>query len=76
MLKTNPTDTSPTSSESLMPADASTPEAANTQSFWLLKEGSAPKLGARAEGSINYNILADNERQRLFIAVTGNKGGG
>jgi hypothetical protein len=76
MLRTNHTDTSPTSSESSTSADASTPETANTQSFWLLKEGSAPKLGARAEGSINYNILADNERQRLFIEVIGNKGGG
>jgi hypothetical protein len=53
-----------------------TPDAAATQSFWLLKEGMAPKLGARAEGSINYNVLADNERQLLFIAITGNKGGG
>lgn len=68
MTKTNPTDTSPTLPESSMPAD--------TQSFWLLKGGTAPKLGARAEGSINYNVLADDERQRLFIAVTGNKGGG
>lgn len=76
MLRTNPTDTSPTSTEPSTPADASTPEAADTQSFWLLKDGTAPKLGARAEGSINYNVLADNERQHLFIAVTGNKGGG
>jgi len=76
VLKTTPTDTSPTSSESSTPVGASTPEAANTQSFWLLKEGSARKLGARAEGSINYNILADKERQCLFVAVTGNKGGG
>jgi hypothetical protein len=76
MLRTNPTDTSPTSSESSTPADASTPEVADTQSFWLLKEGSASKLGARAEGSISYNVLADNDRQHLFIAVTGNGGGG
>lgn len=76
MLSTNPTDTSPTSKESSTPADAITAQAAGTRSFWQVKEGSAPKLGARAEGSINYNILADNERQRLFIAVTGNKGGG
>lgn len=76
MSKTHPTDTSPTSSESSAPADASTPGASNTHSFWLLKEGSTPKLGARAEGNINYHILADNDHQRLFIAVTGNKGGG
>ena len=76
MTKTSPKDTSPTMPESSMPADTSTPEAADTQSFWLLKGGTAPKLGAHAEGSINYNVLADNERQLLFIAITGNKGGG
>ncbi|MDN4059825.1 hypothetical protein QPK31_16490 [Massilia sp. YIM B02769] len=76
MLRTNPTDTSSTSSESSTSSDASTPEAVDTQSFWLLKEGAASKLGARAEGSISYNVLADNKRQNLFIAVTGNKGGG
>ena len=76
MTKTNPTDTSPTIPESSTPTDATTPDAAVPQSFWLLKEGTAPKLGARAEGSINYNVLADNERQLLFIAITGNKGGG
>ncbi|MBX9868872.1 MAG: hypothetical protein K2X63_03670 [Burkholderiaceae bacterium] len=52
------------------------PEATVSQSFWLLKDGTTPKLGARAEDSINYNVLADNERQQLFIAITGNKGGG
>ncbi|MFM9435996.1 hypothetical protein ACFDR9_003072 [Janthinobacterium sp. CG_23.3] len=76
MPKTNPTDTSPTITEPPTPANATTPDAAVPQSFWLLKEGTAPKLGARAEGSINYNVLADNERQLLFIAITGNKGGG
>lgn len=76
MTKTNPTDTSPTISESSTPADTTTPDAAIPQSFWLLKEDTAPKLGARAEGCINYNVLADNERQLLFIAITGNKGGG
>lgn len=76
MTKPNPTDTSPTSTESSTPADANTPEAADTQSFWLVKDGTAPKLGARAEGSITYNVLADNERRQLFIAITGNKGGG
>jgi hypothetical protein len=76
MTKTNPTDTSPTIPESSTPADTIMPEAAVSQSFWLLKESTAPKVGARAEGSINYNVLADNERQQLFIAITGNKGGG
>ena len=76
MTKTNPTDTSPTLPETSVPTDTSTLEAADTQSFWLLKGGTALKLGARAEGSINYNVLADDERQLLFIAITGNKGGG
>ncbi|MCU6434612.1 hypothetical protein LPB67_12605 [Undibacterium sp. Jales W-56] len=76
MTKTNPTDTSPTITESLTPADTAAPDAASLQSLWLLKDGTAPKLGARAEGSINYNVFADNDRQQLFIAITGNKGGG
>ena len=58
MTKTLPTNTSPPSTEPSSPSDATTPEAAIPQSFWLLKEGTAPKLGARAEGSISYNVLA------------------
>ena len=76
MTKTNPAQTSPTIPESSTPADATIADADIPQSFWLLKDGTAPKLGARAEGCINYNVLADNERQHLFIAVIGNKGGG
>ena len=76
MTKTNPTDASPTITDSSTPADATMPDTAVSQLFWLLKDGTAPKLGARAEGSINYNVLADDERQLLFIAITGNKGGG
>lgn len=76
MTKTNLTDTSPAIAESSTPDYANTPETAETQSVWLLKESTAPKLGARAEGSINYNVLANNERQLLFIAITGNKSGG
>ena len=76
MTRTPPTDTSPPSTEPSAPSDATTPEAAIPQSFWLLKEGTAPKLGARAEGSISYNVLACKERRQLFIAITGNKGGG
>ena len=76
MTKTNPTNTSSTCIEPPTAADATKSEAAATQSFWRLRDEMAPKLGARAEGSINYNVLADNERQLLFIAITGNKGGG
>lgn len=76
MTKTLPTDTSPPSTEPSSPSDATTPEATSPQWFWLLKEGTAPKLGARAEGSISYNVLACKERRQLFIAITGNKGRG
>lgn len=75
MTKKSPVDSFPTSPASSAPADATTPKAAITQSFWLLKEGTAPKLGPRAEGSIGYNVLADLNRQLLFIAITTNKGG-
>lgn len=47
-----------------------------TQSFWFLKEGTAPKLGARAESGISYHVLTDANRQHLFIAITGNESGG
>lgn len=76
MTTTKPTDTSPISTESATPTNATMLQATDTQPFWLLKDGTALKLGARAEGSIKYNVLADNERQQLFIAITGNKGGG
>ncbi|MYM96491.1 hypothetical protein [Duganella vulcania] len=71
-----PMDSSATSTESSIPTDATSPEAAIAQSFWLLKEGIAPKLSARSEGSIGYNVLADIDRQQLFIAITSNRGGG
>lgn len=76
MTKTNPMDSASTGTESSTTANATKPNAASPQSFWLLKEGTAPKLGARAEGSVNYNVLADKKRQQLFISITANKGGG
>lgn len=76
MTKPIPTDSTPTLTESPAPADATTPEVIIKQSFWLLKERTAPKLGARAEGGISYHVLADTDRQHLFIAITGNQSGG
>ena len=76
MTKTNSTDTSPADTESTAPTDAPTPHATITPQFWLLKEGTAPKLGARAEGGIRFHVLADAERQHLFVAITGNPSGG
>lgn len=61
MTKTLPTNALPPSDKLFTRSDATTPEAAIPQSFWLLKEGLAPNLGARAEGSISYNVLADQE---------------
>ena len=72
MTKTNSTDTSPAITESTAP----TPDVTTTPSFWLLKEGTAPKLGARAEGGIRFHVLADAERQHLFVAIVANASGG
>lgn len=43
--------------------------------FWLLKAGTAKKLGQRSAGILNYHVLADNDRRGLLIAVTRNEGG-
>lgn len=75
MTKTNPTDTSPTDTGSTAPDDTMT-GASTSPSFWLLKEGTAPKLGARAEGGIRFHVLADAERQHLFVAIVANPSGG
>lgn len=76
MTKTNPTDAPPTNTESATPPDATTTDVTITPSFWLLKEGTAPKLGARAEGGIRFHVLADAERQHLFVAIVANPSGG
>jgi hypothetical protein len=75
MTKTKPADTPPTMTESLSSAEVTTLSKPTTQSFWLLKEGIAPKMGPRSEGGISYHVLTDASRQQLFIAITGNKGG-
>jgi hypothetical protein len=46
------------------------------QPYLLLKSATAKKLGKQAEGGIHYQILADLERQGLYITITGNDGGG
>ena len=43
---------------------------------WLLKTGSAPKLGKHAEGDISYQILTDSSRAEPMIRIIGNDGGG
>lgn len=73
---TTTTDTSAAHIESPLRADAAAQDNTITPSFWLLKDGKAPKLGARAEGGIRYQVLADTDRQHLYIAITGNESGG
>ncbi|MBA5685922.1 hypothetical protein [Rugamonas apoptosis] len=70
------TDTSPTNMASTAPADRTALDSNTIPSFWLLKDGTAPKLGARAESGIRYQVLADADRQQLYIAITGNESGG
>jgi hypothetical protein len=63
-------------------ADAETASANNRipaiafAQFWLLEEGIAKKLGPRSAGSLSYQVLADHDRNNLFIALTQNDGGG
>ncbi|WP_348694702.1 hypothetical protein [Duganella fentianensis] len=76
MTKPPTKDTSATTSEVQPASEAALQEGINEQSYWLIKEGMAAKLGARAEGSIHYQVLADADRQQLYIAITANESGG
>lgn len=64
-------------SESVQPPSTNTdiPAITLTQ-LWLLEEGTAKKLGPRSTGSLSYQVLADQDRKNLFIALTKNDGGG
>ncbi|HTD07001.1 hypothetical protein [Undibacterium sp.] len=75
MTKAIATEASPTNSESPVSTSAAALDSNTMSSFWVLKDGTAPKLGARAEGVIRYQVLADTDRQRLYVAITGNEGG-
>lgn len=44
--------------------------------FWQLEAGTAKKLGLRSTGNLSYQVLADHDRENLFIALTQNDGGG
>lgn len=76
MTKTSTKDNSATSSEAQLSSEAALQNEINEQTFWLLKEGVAAKLGARAEGNIHYQVLADADRQHLYVAITANESGG
>src|SRR5471032_51719 len=59
-----------------------TPEESNanparaTISLWLLRAGTAKKVSKYGDGSITYQVLADADRAAIYIAITGNNGGG
>lgn len=76
MTKTPTKDSSATTSEVQPSSEAALQDGINEQTFWLLKEGMAAKLGARAEGAIHYKVLADADRQHLYVAITANESGG
>jgi hypothetical protein len=69
---TSPTATAFTVADSAIAATASSIK----QSFLLLKNGTARKLGKQAEGGIGYRILGDTERKSIFLSITENDGGG
>lgn len=64
-----PLDATAPATNSDIPAIALTP-------FWLLDAGTAKKLGLHSSGSLSYQVLADHNRENLFIALTQNDGGG
>jgi len=45
-------------------------------SFWLLNAGTAKKLGQHSDGILKYQVLAENDRGGVLIAITKNEGGG
>lgn len=79
MPKHYPVNKAPANPESAEPDNAlpgASLDPAPAPSFWILKDTTAKKLGKRSEGTISYRLLADADRQHLFIAITGNENGG
>ena len=50
-------------------------ESGVAQAAWLLKTGTAKKLGKQSKGGIIYQILTDIERLEPMIKIVGNEGG-
>ncbi|WP_228893771.1 hypothetical protein [Pseudoduganella aquatica] len=76
---------SPPGKAAATPTEPTTTEASDAQSsaqfqapppIWLLKTAKASKVSKYAEGSIEYQVIADVDRTTLLIAITGNQGGG
>lgn len=49
---------------------------AGPKTFLLIREDRAPKLGLRSTGGILFQVLTDEQRDKLFIRIAGNEGGG
>ena len=79
MPKHYPVNKAPVSPKSAEPDNAvpsTRLDPAAAPSFWILKDATARKIGKRSEGTISYRLLADADRQCLFIALTSNQNGG
>ncbi|MGR6806052.1 hypothetical protein ACU6VI_07075 [Sphaerotilus natans] len=46
------------------------------KTYWLIRQGQCPKLGAFSSGQISYQLLAGEGRDELFLRISGNEGGG
>lgn len=48
----------------------------NSNQYLLLRSANARKVGQRASGMIQYDVLCDAERTSVFFRISGNEGGG
>ncbi|WP_426209788.1 hypothetical protein [Massilia sp. TWP1-3-3] len=46
-----------------------------SQTFFLLKSGTATKIAKQADGGIGYQVLSDVERSNVYVRITFNDGG-
>lgn len=55
-------------------ADTSVPPSATT--YFLIREGFAPKMGQRSTGQIGYQVLTNEDRTEVFLRIAKNQGSG
>lgn len=48
----------------------------NPATLAIVATKSAPKLGERSEGSVDYHVMIDVEESQVYLAIAGNEGGG
>ncbi len=53
-----------------------TPVTTSATTFLLIREGFAPKLGQRSTGTIDYQVLMNEDRTEVFLRIAKNQGGG